>query len=1247
MHRSDQLLTYIRSLDGYKIQDTHFRIGSKIHAGDFYYAKRLFQNSYYTARIALLLALKIKEKIQNKSFNITLVGYEMYSELLLSLIKNILIDYGYKTTNHFVTLDTDDTMTHLPFDIQLGSTIAIIVPITSTGSTSSKIESYVKSLKNDITQILHFNVLQASDRKFDSINQQDQDTLIHLATTWESPSNCKWCFDNQYSKPLFETDKSSLTPFLIFSLPLSKNIDPNDISVPFNKVNFESSLIYRQAKRNNEHFLYSTKTDLLIESNITSIQKWLSKVKENLNLKSTDKIIIISPCHYTNMRFIHLVNEQVFNSSATIIHHQTDVDYPSNFKLLNQTYLTQDNCKIFFVDDSLISGTNFFKIYDLYRFTSNYDDNKNTKLSGVICLSNKTSSDIHKRISRTVQNLTSDNINSPNFFSFVNINVPISHKVFGNNPLSHEVNRYKEISLIALHDVPKTYYSNKAKNINGENFTDENDTRINDEGYRRTARHLKMFKLTHNIYDYFSNNLDVRASNTFRILDLQKKCCDSDTNEDKIALLKVLSQYPFLLYKPIRRNVFDWHKVWLTTKTEAIDSDLNNEINTLTYDSLSELKFLIRRSVFINNYYITNEFIFRLISKIFILIDKSKTENKTSTELIASGDLNFWGNLDKNQIENLNDLHIFLLYQYIEIVNKNSWCAAEIMKSIKNTKDSFSTKQGKQFIRMLKIEASCVLNDFYELLKHDKKWQSLYRNQGYKNIDKLDIDLNNNKIKEYLSASHEKLQTNKFEIANTALSLKKDPVNLKDTFLNYLWVKQFLDTDRNNHIGDISLTEKTESIFKKLKGYFTKPDEIGAFFIVTDGKNNPHLVYDKDKSGNRYLIDINNKYTILNSFLKGVPDEQNIAFKTIIEFARNDSGSWEDMYSLEKIPNKIEFEKKDNWLLLIRLSSLKRKVIKKNNSTHTSETYSITEKNFETLGLIGFYGSEINQDELSKELLMLTRNDLGEFIQRHHKNDEFYGLREAETVKRFAYLAGHGRQMMQELASRDSQTFSNVVSTMEKLQYLFATRLITGRGYSGEAKKMNEQILFKNIFHGNTLDVNSINEIINIGNKVFESEIIENSIQFKQLPAYTDNAFRFHFNSDILEFICFELFVNAKKNRFHFISDSCNKCYIKENCFKILFKIIDKRLHIELSGTGPKIDLEIENRINSGLDVKPDFEIAGLKLIREVITNLDPNNEIKINTTSIIKKEDNPENIKCEFCGIYSNTVSLSLHQMI
>jgi hypothetical protein len=72
----------------YHIRDTHFKIGAKLHSTDFYYAKPLFQNSQYATGFAEMIVEKIKDKFNIKLTEKTiLIGYEMYSELLLSIVR--------------------------------------------------------------------------------------------------------------------------------------------------------------------------------------------------------------------------------------------------------------------------------------------------------------------------------------------------------------------------------------------------------------------------------------------------------------------------------------------------------------------------------------------------------------------------------------------------------------------------------------------------------------------------------------------------------------------------------------------------------------------------------------------------------------------------------------------------------------------------------------------------------------------------------------------------------------------------------------------------------------------------------------------------------------------------------------------------------------------------------------------------------------------------------------------------------
>jgi hypothetical protein len=205
------LENYVDNFDGYHITNTHFKIGNKIHSSDFYYAKRLFQNSFYTTRLAMNLAKEITKTNNDKTKPITLVGYEMYSELILSLTENYLTEiFDYGKVIHFVAQRKDDIFEFLPKDTfsnyikeyEKSETI-IIVPIAATSSTSQKIEKEIREQiykqekangkskeeaeqKRDDKALLNtrYNVILAQDRseKFNNIRNDDenQQSIIEL-----------------------------------------------------------------------------------------------------------------------------------------------------------------------------------------------------------------------------------------------------------------------------------------------------------------------------------------------------------------------------------------------------------------------------------------------------------------------------------------------------------------------------------------------------------------------------------------------------------------------------------------------------------------------------------------------------------------------------------------------------------------------------------------------------------------------------------------------------------------------------------------------------------------------------------------------------------------------------------------------------------------------------------------------------------------------------------------------------------
>jgi len=656
------LENYIEDFEGYCISDTHFKIGNKIHSSDFYYAKRLFQNSFYSVRLAIHLAKKIDDNIketvakiennlrgildeifagiteftdfaamikdrlkqisnstttdkyiikkiteiiynkideinqiwENELFSgnkpesiiervvetykkepITLVGYEMYSELILSLVEKFLHEVYEYEVNHFIAQSEENKLLFLPkiviekhylAEYEKRKTI-VIVPIAATGSTAKKIEKSIKERiytyekdenkkSEDIARKLAYNYdfvapsynilwAKSDEKKFKEgfVETEGQAAVINLISHWHEIKNCPWCYEDN-ARPLFDTDSSSLTPSLIFGNPKGhpkqtyKGEFTNTIA-SFDHLDFERSLNYQNVARNDNYRVYDIDSDIFIDDNKKAIEEWLTKVGEKLrekpvNLKSTDRVIIFAPCHESNSKFLNLINEHVFSSSATIIHHQSDIDFIENFNLLNRSYLEGENKKIIYVDDSLITGRKFFELFDLIKEASGKDE---SPLTASILLNDQAAPFIHERAVKW----------SKNYFAFVTYNQPPAIRILGKCPLEYEQKRYEQMEQSSLHDVLIEAFHKKANKLDPEKRDDSGADEM------KQIRRLKMFEATHKIYKFFTEKENEEIPESIEeIVDFKlcyaKKNSLSDKEDRDInqkALLKVLSHYPF------------------------------------------------------------------------------------------------------------------------------------------------------------------------------------------------------------------------------------------------------------------------------------------------------------------------------------------------------------------------------------------------------------------------------------------------------------------------------------------------------------------------------------------------------------------------------------------------------------------------------------------------------------------------------------------------------------------------------
>jgi len=1417
---------YIDNIKGFHISKTHFKIGTKIHSEDFYYAKPLFQNSFFTTRLAILLAFEIKKEI-NKNKRITLVGYEMYSELLLSLVEKFLKDFGFNEMYHFIAQDEDDNFKFKPQEnyqkylnndcIEPENITIIIVPIASTGSTAKKIvetiyKNLVKLEKNKgktqeeaekISKKMNYfstayNVLWAKPEnsaliiyKIEKDNIKiRQKEIISLPAAWYKINECPLCFggfdERGYeirTKPLYETDKSSLTPAIIFNKPDGKRKQKGEIEsiIEFDKVIFNKSLKYQSSFRNNEFLIYSTDTNLLISENNSTIMKWLVNVNENLKyykyekyinnklgnllqndidaflmdystnenenntleedyfieyvklykkyknkkqtrdewlklfIQPTDKIIIISPCHETNSRFINMVNEIVFNLSAIVIHYQTNVDFTENFQKLHSGYLESENTKIFFVDDSLISGKHFFNLYDLVKNTKG---RRFDQFIGTIVLSDKSAPFIHNRIVKL----------SKSFFAFISYNQPTSITLSSHKPLEHEQKKYDALAKYSLYDVLIKVFKEKSDDLNPDKIhnnkygfcpcvfdsvdikchycgLDPESVEYNykeEKLYRKEKQlqHIAMFKTTHKIYEYFAS--DNNIFNLTNLDDFQEKLKLNNKNdwkdnlEKKIILLKVLSQYPFILYQPLKEKIFEWHNAWISRKFEEFERKIKNTIfqedNILSeenykkyfsYDDFKELKYLIRRSVFLNNYIILQPDILQILQEIISMIsnknniirkyDKIFDNNSYQQDLFdqdkKSIQMHFQlQDLNKKEKENLKNFPIFLLQNYKEMIFKNGWVAIKLLKNLETIKDIFNTLDEKRFIRMLKIEASSVIDDFMNMIVKEYKysWRDMYQYtlETKYNHDSKDKILNKDDMissLDYISdffrnkTNDEKflIENNKYDISLDILKIdkywfEKNTCNKSNAFKNYLWIKQLLYTDIDHgqySIKIISYQEKIDAIILKMKGFFCT-EKIQAFFIVTDGQGKPHILSQDDDLFNEFVDEYEdctnneqknyNTQTIIN-FLKGDKSDILNSTKTAVEFIKY-KDTWIDLYDNEDNDKKevnLRFMSESpayKWLYLIRISKLNEDNIKKYK--------------FDPQGLLGFYSTEnLSDNILPKQLLMLLRKDISAFINKHHKNDEFTGLILRKEKEHLLGTVKHGIEEYENSIEIYFNRICNIIPCKDNYYnqlhnyYYFAFNHLIKKinlmhvlseinpddsGYFQKYKIIDIIKIFNN-------DYPQIMKFSRPGLAFFNEEnklddFIELDNKTENHSKYLQDAFIFP--RDFLEEMIFELIFNIRKYGFNF---NAGKIIEDRNRLKITLDIknIDDVDYFVVSNNYCFFDVRQENLKRSIKKITMD----GLSLINNILINakigrllitIDESKELKnriINIHIPLKKE--------------------------
>ena len=413
---------------GCKLEHTHMRIGSKLHINEFYEAELLFHNNYYVARFAQLIIRRLKERsalCNDKPM--MLVGYETYSELLLSEIMTHLNDRGYRCSYMVYEQRREgkfryyNTKEYIPFEERMK--FILIVPINSSMTTHSKLRASlhmeIQKLQPDMQPQIAANyalILIRSGKENEPCDQMEKKYcesmengiikalylpekereiryFVCVRTEWKHPLECKLCFPDDSmlnEQPLIETNRESIIPIQMLGIQESdilnaysgdknsaeKNMDEkkdNEERVRY----LGESLIYRHIVRNGNHFMFYFQLEKYFMQNRERIISWLNGLKEKKK-KSRGIIydVIVAPLHFSNAGFVAEVNYHLYGNAALVLNFEVEKEFRDNVrtkysniiglykKLLDMK--KEAELRFHFVDDNIITGSTFFRAKSLF-----------------------------------------------------------------------------------------------------------------------------------------------------------------------------------------------------------------------------------------------------------------------------------------------------------------------------------------------------------------------------------------------------------------------------------------------------------------------------------------------------------------------------------------------------------------------------------------------------------------------------------------------------------------------------------------------------------------------------------------------------------------------------------------------------------------------------------------------------------------------------------------------------------------
>lgn len=594
---------------GCKIEDTHMRLGSSIHIDDFYEAELLFGNKLFVSCFTFLLVRDILNMhIEN---DIVLYGYASYSEMLLYNIKKLLkkTDFGLKRNIDNILLDREadnrgtghvDLLRKSSDEIfQNNNTIIFIVPINSTMKTLGKMYDRIEKFLTNGNKFTAFTLITIAPaeenyywkfedgRKIVPKNNLDEvfekiTYYITAETTYHEAVLCKLCYpDNPiHEKPLIEVNASSTIPNQSFQLVerTEKNTPEikEEVREQIDFINsIKETLLYGHTYRGENHFLYYIKTELLFQKCKDKIAVWLEKEVLSLNASDTKTNIyniIFCPMHFSNVDFVEMVNDIVFQGAAMAIRVDVDKEYRSNFKakFSNISSLLKNlntagkeySIRIHYVDDTIVTGRTYHRSKSMVTtlFTALADTPKTENLSNVrvfhsiILLLNRNSNDSLAEYEENFSDNTKTRI-----YKFFNLRIP-SIRTHGDSCVLCNLKRDADLLCAGASTYEMyNYWNNKLKNSFTQKRIKDYKNKSTDKAIRRLlcAHMAGLFLPKLSAYNSRKSAMDaILALINIHLSVNIEQSCESNT-EIFYSYIKVLSR-PFISFdKFIKEAVFD------------------------------------------------------------------------------------------------------------------------------------------------------------------------------------------------------------------------------------------------------------------------------------------------------------------------------------------------------------------------------------------------------------------------------------------------------------------------------------------------------------------------------------------------------------------------------------------------------------------------------------------------------------------------------------------------------------------